>query len=335
MVTEPRGVVVALTPWNDPVAIACGLIGAALAVGNTVIHKPSERSPQVGELLTKILAGALPEDVLTWVCGNGGVGAALAAHPDVDVVAHVGSTRAGQSIARGSTVKVLLENGGNDPLLVDADVDPRWAAGQAALGAFTNAGQLCTSVERIYVHRAIAEPFTVVLAERARALVTGLLVDTRMRDAVHEHVQDAVSAGARVLVGGFVPEGPGSSYPNTVLAGCTPDTRVMREETFGPVAPACVVEGFDEGLAQACSGGYGLAATVLTRDMEHAQRACRDLPVGTVKINVVFGGAPGGAAQPRGTSGTGFGYGPELLDEFTTTKVVHWTTEAPAWRHRR
>jgi acyl-CoA reductase-like NAD-dependent aldehyde dehydrogenase len=148
------------------------------------------------------------------------------------------------------------------------------------------------------------------------------LVDVKARDAVHGQVQEALEAGASRVCGGTLSED--SRYPNTVLAECTPDMRVMREETFGPVAPVCVVDSFEHGLELACSGPYGLAATVLTRDLDHAQRAWRELPVGTVKVNAVFGGAPGGAAQPRGASGTGFGYGPELLDEMTTMKVVHW-----------
>jgi betaine-aldehyde dehydrogenase len=324
MVPEPRGVVAAITPWNDPVAIACGLIGAALAVGNTVVHKPSERAPQVGELLTKLLADLFPEHVLQWLPGDGWVGAALASQPAVDLVAHVGSTSTGREIARNSTAKLLLENGGNDPLLIDGNVDPEWAAEQAALGAFTNAGQLCTSVERIFVHAAVAKPFLTALGKQAQDLSTGPLVDVRARDAVHEVVQEAIRGGAERVVGGVVLVATGSHYPNTVLSGCTPEMRVMREETFGPVAPVCVVDSFDAGLEVASTGPYGLAATVLTRDMANAQRAWRELPVGTVKINAVFGGAPGGAAQPRGASGTGFGYGPELLDEMTTTKVVHW-----------
>jgi acyl-CoA reductase-like NAD-dependent aldehyde dehydrogenase len=322
MVPEPRGVVAAITPWNDPVAIACGLVGAALAVGNTVVHKPSERSPNVGELMTKLLADLFPQHVLQWLPGDGGVGATLASQPGVDVVAHVGSTATGREIARNSTAKLLLENGGNDPLLIDEGVDPAWAAGQAALGAFTNAGQLCTSVERIFVHAAVAEPFLAELRVAAQEFVTGPLVDVKARDAVHGQVQEALEAGASRVCGGTLSED--SRYPNTVLAECTPDMRVMREETFGPVAPVCVVDSFEHGLELACSGPYGLAATVLTRDMDHAQRAWRELPVGTVKVNAVFGGAPGGAAQPRGASGTGFGYGPELLDEMTTMKVVHW-----------
>ncbi|GAB3881861.1 hypothetical protein GCM10027612_11590 [Microbispora bryophytorum subsp. camponoti] len=112
-------------------------------------------------------------------------------------------------------------------------------------------------------------------------------------------------------------------YPPTVLADCTENMDVMREETFGPVAAVRVVESFDEALELARESRYGLAATVLTPSMANAQRAWRELPVGTVKINAVFGGAPGGAAQPLRASGHGFGYGPELLDEMTHTKVVH------------
>jgi succinate-semialdehyde dehydrogenase/glutarate-semialdehyde dehydrogenase len=339
MVHEPRGVVAAVTPWNDPVAVPCGLLGAALVTGNTVVFKPSERTPHTGRLLAELLAQELPPGVLELVIGDGRAGAALAGSPDVDVVAHVGSTATGRSIARAAAetgAKVLLENGGNDPLVVDAGVDVERAAQQAALGAFANAGQICTSVERIYVVEEVAEAFTEALVRRAQALVTGPgtdaatelgpLVDARMRDAVDAQVQDALGDGARALTGGSVPDGPGTYYPATVLAGCTDAMRVMREETFGPVAPVCVVPTFDRALEAAASGSYGLAATVLTPSMEHAQRAWRELPVGTVKVNAVFGGAPGGAAQPRRLSGAGFGYGPELLDEMTTTKVVHVST---------
>jgi acyl-CoA reductase-like NAD-dependent aldehyde dehydrogenase len=246
----------------------------------------------------------------------------------VDVVAHVGSTSTGRSIAASCArtgAKALLENGGNDPLIVDDGVDPAWAAGQAALGSFANAGQICVSVERIYVASAVADAFIAALVRQAwqwRRTI-GPLVDTRHREQVHAQVSEAAEAGAMVLTGGEVPEGPGAFYPPTVLSGCTPGMRVMREETFGPVAPVRIVPDFAAALAEACDDRYGLAATVLTTDMGHAQTAYRELPVGTVKVNGVFGGAPGGAAQPRGISGTGYGYGPELLDEMTTTKVVH------------
>ncbi|NIH84774.1 aldehyde dehydrogenase family protein [Amycolatopsis granulosa] len=330
MVPGPRGVVVALTPWNDPVAVACGLLGAALATGNVVVHKPSERCPHVGRMLSELIARHLPPDVLQCLDGDGSVGAWLAECDGVDVIAHVGSTATGRSVATAAArtgAKVLLENGGNDALIVDADVDPRWAASQAALGAFANAGQICVSVERIYVHREIAREFLAALAEEARKRPTevpmGPLVDERQRAHVHDHVRDAVERGAEALAGGTMPDGPGAYYPATVLAGCTRQMRVMTEETFGPVAPVQVVGDFDEALTEAADDRYGLTATVLTNSMAHAQRAWRELPVGTVKVNDVFGGAPAGAAQPRNASGEGFGYGPELLDEMTVTKVVH------------
>jgi acyl-CoA reductase-like NAD-dependent aldehyde dehydrogenase len=225
--------------------------------------------------------------------------------------------------------KVILENGGKDPLLIDADVDPEWAARQAAHGAYANSGQICVSVERIYVAEAIAAPFVAALAAIATESKLAPLVDRALRDHVHAQVSAAIRQGACAVAGGDLPEGPGAHYPATVLTGCTDRMLVMSEETFGPVAPVATVPSFDEGLARAAHGSYGLAATVLTGSMAHAHRATRELPVGTVKVNDVFGGAPGGAAQPRGISGVGFGYGPELLAEFTLTKVVHMTAPGP------
>lgn len=329
-IPEPRGVVLALTPWNDPAATTAGLVGAALVTGNTVIHKPSERCPHLGARLGELLEQALPVDVLQTLLGGPAVGNALAEQPGIDLIAHVGSTMAGEQIARTAAFtgsRVVRENGGNDALIVDADVDPEWAAAQAALGAFANAGQLCTSVERIYVHEAIAPAFTDALVREAAALhesgALGPLVDEALRAQVHAQVAESVSRGAVALHGGRIPPGAGCYYPPTVLTGCTDDMPVMTEETFGPVAPIQVVRRFEEGLERAAQGRYGLAATVLTGSMASAHRAIAELPVGTVKINAVFGGAPGGSAEPRGDSGSGYGYGPELLDEMTTTKVVH------------
>ena len=335
MVHEPRGVVAVLTPWNDPVAVSCGLLGAALVTGNTVVYKPSERTPGTCVLLAELLAQHLPAGVLVTVVGGPQVGAWLVEQP-VDAVAHVGSTATGRLIAASCArtgAKAVLENGGSDALIVDATVDPAWAAEQAALGAFANAGQLCVAVERIYVHDRVATPFVDALVDRARALrvgpgtdpatQVGPLVDRRHRDHVHRHVQAAVEAGAWLRCGGRPLDGPGAYYPPTVLTDVRDDMAVMAEETFGPVAPVATVGSFEEGLQRAARSAYGLAATVLTASMPHAQDAWRKLPVGTVKVNAVFGGAPGGAAHPRGASGAGFGYGPELLDELTATKVVH------------
>ena len=329
---EPRGVVVVLTPWNDPVAIALQGLAAALVTGNTVVYKPTERTPLCGALVAEVLAQHLPAGVLQVLHGDGRTGALLVASPQVDAVYHVGSSVTGRSIAAACAqtgAHAVLEGGGKDAVVVDAGVDPAWAAEQVALGAFANAGQICVSVERVYVHTDLAEPFLAALVAQAGARESDPqpLVDTRQRDVVEAHVRDAVAAGAVALTGGELPDGPGAYYPATVLTGCTDDMRVMREETFGPVAAVQVVGSFDEGVAAAARSTYGLAATVLTADLAHAQRAARELPVGTVKVNAVFGGAPGGAATPGRGSGQGLGYGPELLDELSRIKVVHW--EAP------
>jgi succinate-semialdehyde dehydrogenase/glutarate-semialdehyde dehydrogenase len=292
--------------------------------GNTVVLKPSEKTPLSTIRLVELLD--LPPGVLELLLGDERAGRPLAAHPEVDLVIHTGSIATGRELAALTARdlrKALLELGGKDPLVVDAGVDPAWAAGQAAAGAFANAGQLCTSVERIYVHEAVAEPFVAALVARAEQTTIGPLIDAGQRDIVHRHVTDAVARGAELHTGGEPADGPGFFYPPTVLTGCTHDMAVMREETFGPVAAVRAVGSFEEAVRAANATEYGLAATVLTPSMAHAQSAWRDLRAGTVKVNAVWGGAPGGAAQPQGASGTGFGYGPELLDEVTLTKVVH------------
>src|SRR3954447_15662778 len=295
MIPEPRGVVAVLTPWNDPVAVAAGLLGAALVAGNTVVHKPSERCPATGRRFAELIAAQLPDGVLQIVDGDGTVGAQLAAAEDVDVVAHVGSSVTGRAIARMCAergAKALLENGGNDAVVVDDGVDPQWAASQVAMGAFANAGQICVSVERVFVVASVAEAFRDALVSEAgawRARI-GPLVDGRHRELVHSHVTDAVRRGASVAVGGRPGDGAGTFYPPTVLTDCTPDMLVMREETFGPVAPVRAVPDFATALAEAADDRYGLSASVLTADMARAQEAWRALPVGTVKVKAVFGG---------------------------------------------
>jgi succinate-semialdehyde dehydrogenase / glutarate-semialdehyde dehydrogenase len=334
---EPRGVVGVITPWNDPFPAAAGLIAAALVTGNTVVHKPSERSAAPGARLTELVARCLPAGVLGHVEGDAAAGEALAAHPDVDLVAHIGSSAAGASVrvacaARGAAA--VTENGGKDAIVVDAGVDPAWAAEQVATGAFTNAGQLCTSVERVYVHADVAEAVLAELVRQAEALVAGdpadprttlcPLVDERALTTVDAHVQAAVAMGARLLTGGRHPAAGPTAYAPTVLVGCTDDMEVMAQETFGPVAAVAVVASWDEALARAGTGRYGLAATVLTPDSAHALEAIESLEVGTVKVNAVFGGAPGGSADPRRDSGRGAGYGPDLLREMVVLKAVHW-----------
>lgn len=333
---EPRGLVAVLTPWNDPYPAAAGLIAAALATGNTVVHKPSERSSEPGLMLGRIIAACLPDGVLELVEGDGTVGAAIVGDDRVDVVAHVGSTATGRSIrlataARGA--KAIVENGGKDPIVVDADVDPAWAAEQIAVGCFTNGGQLCTSVERVYLHEAVADATTEHLVRLAESLRAGdprddattltPIVDERQLEVIDRHVQSALADGARCRTGGHRLDLPGPWYAPTVLTHCTATMLVMSEETFGPVAPISVVASFDEGLDLASCSDYGLAATVLTRDQAHVAAAIERLDVGTVKVNAVFGGAPGGSADPRRGSGQGRGYGPDLFHELVALKAVH------------
>ncbi|SDQ04042.1 aldehyde dehydrogenase [Quadrisphaera sp. DSM 44207] len=340
---EPRGLVAVITPWNDPFPAAAGLLAAALVTGNTVVHKPSERSALPGYEMARRVAAALPPGVLQVLSGDGAVGERIVADPRVHVVAQVGSTATGRRIAavagaRGA--RALVENGGKDPVLVDAGVDPAWAARQLAAGAFTNTGQLCTSVERVYLHADVADAVLAELVAIARGTVLGHpadpaselgpVVDERQLAVVEQHVDAAVAAGARVLAGGARPDRPGTWYPPTVLVGCTEDMAVMAEETFGPVAAVTVVPDFATGLRLAGSGAYGLAATVLTPSTAHALQAVEELEVGTVKVNAVWGGAPGGSADPRRASGSGRGYGPDLIGELTALKAVHLEPAPPA-----
>ena len=334
MVHEPYGVAAVVVPWNDPIAIACGYLGAALVTGNTVVYKPSEKTPLSAVRLVEMFE--LPDGVLNLLLGDARAGWPLVAHEDVDLVLFTGSVKTGREILQATgrqLKKAVVELGGKDPMIVDAGIDPAWAAGEAATGSFANTGQICTSVERIYVHESIANEFVQELVARAETLHVGdgikpetqmgPLIDEGQRETVHRHVTQAIEAGAELLCGGEVPDGPGFFYPPTVLLGVRSGMAVVEEETFGPVAAIEVVASFEEALKKANDTAYGLAAVVLTPEPEHAQKAWRELSVGTVKINAVFGGAPGGAAEPRKASGLGFGYGPELLDEVTTTKVVH------------
>lgn len=325
MAYEPYGVAAVIVPWNDPVAIAAQNIAAALVAGNTVVFKPSEKTPLSGLRLAELAEELTPGPLVT-ITGDERAGRALVAHAGVAVVVHTGAVATGVEIAKtcaARLAKCVLELGGKDPLIIDPDVDPYWAAEQAASGAFAYAGQICVSVERIYVHQAVAAPFTDALVELAQATEVAPLVDAGQRQKVDAHVQAALAGGARALTGGRVPDRPGWFYPPTVLVDVADDMAVMTEETFGPVAPVRVVGSFDEALERANDSHYGLAATVLTDNEAHVQRAWRELEAGTVKINDVWGGAPGGAATPRKLSGHGLGYGPELLDELTQPKVVH------------
>jgi acyl-CoA reductase-like NAD-dependent aldehyde dehydrogenase len=292
---QPVGVVALVTPWNFPSNVILDGLGPLLAAGNTVVLKPSEKSPISAVRLIELIE--LPPGVLNLVLGDGSTGALLTAHEGIALTQFTGSVGAGRSIAQESgrqLRRVVLELGGKDAVIVDDGVDPVAVAKDVARGAFTNTGQICTSMERIYVHRNVADPFLAALvAEAANYPMTdpqgggagiGPLVDGGQRSLVESHLQDAVARGARVLVGGTAPPGPGFYFPATVLTEVTEEMLVMRDETFGPLAPVRVVADFDEALELAGGTDFGLAATVYTNDPAHVV-AVGDLPAGIVWIN--------------------------------------------------
>ncbi|WP_183092374.1 aldehyde dehydrogenase family protein [Nocardioides stalactiti] len=330
IVRHPYGVGALVVPWNFPLLVGADSLGGLLATGNTVVFKPSERSPLSAVRLVELLD--LPPGVLNLVLGDVRAGAPLMEHPDVGIAVLTGSTAAGRSVAAASAAHLrpaLLELGGKDPVIVDDTVDPVWAAEQVALGAFHNTGQICTSMERLYVLDTVAEEFTRALVGRAAALQVGdpqsegtdlgPLVDERQRRIVADQVDAAVVQGARVLTGGTVPDGPGSFYPPTVLVDVTDDMAIMREETFGPVAPIRVVASFDEALNLARDSSFGLAATVLSKDPDHIDAAAT-IPAAVVWVNEWWGGAEGMVCEPAKSSGVGVLDG---LNSYTTPRVVH------------
>ncbi|MFE6157796.1 aldehyde dehydrogenase family protein [Streptomyces sp. NPDC056486] len=343
IVRHPLGVTAVITPWNFPVVMVLGALGPLLAAGNTVVVKPSERSPVSTVRLFELAASAgLPPGVLNLVLGDGRTGAALTEHEEVRLVHFTGSVGAGRAVGSatgGRLSRSVLELGGKDPAVIDDGVDPVATAQAVAFGAFINTGQICTSMERIYVHERIADGFVEALAAAAGtftigdgldpATVLGPLVDARQRDTVRRHVEDAVHKGATVRAGGVVPERPGYFYPATVLTGVDDTMLVMTEETFGPVAPVTVVSSFEEGLTRAAASRYGLAATVYTDDPDHIAAAAQ-LPVGVVWVNQWQGGGPERLYEPARDSGMGATGARAAYDAATRPAAVHIAATAPA-----
>lgn len=324
---RPLGVIGQIIPWNFTVTATLLGLGPLLTSGNCVVLKPSEKAPLSALHMASVLD--LPPGVFNVVLGDGRAGRALAAHPDIAMTHFTGSVAAGRSVANAASerlTRTVLELGGKDPVIVDADVDPRATAEAVAYGAFINSGQICTSMERIFVHRDVAQPFLDALVEYADGYVfgdgaspttvMGPMVDDRQRQVVQRHVDDAVAKGATVLTGGTIPDCTGYFYPATVLTGVTSDMVVMREETFGPVAPVRIVDTFAEGLRLAAESDYGLAATVYTNSDAHADAAL-DLPVGMVWVNQWQGGGLVRMYEPAGNSGVGATGGRAAYDAAT------------------
>ncbi|MFF5078569.1 aldehyde dehydrogenase family protein [Actinoplanes sp. NPDC000266] len=323
IVRHPLGVTAVITPWNFPVPMVLGALGPLLAAGNTVVVKPSERSPLSTVRLFE-LAG-LPAGVVNLVLGDGRAGAPLTVHDDVKLVHFTGSVESGRKVgaaAGGKLRRAVLELGGKDPVVVDAGVDPVATAQAVAFGAFVNSGQICTSMERVYVHREVAGPFVEALVAAAAEFPLGPMADGRQREIVRRHVEDAVRRGATIRAGGEVPAGPGFFYPATVLTGVDDSMLVLTEETFGPVAPVVVVDSFAEGLRRASQSRYGLAATVYTRDEAHIDAAA-SLPAGVVWVNQWQGGGPERVYEPAGDSGMGATGATAAYDAATRPASIH------------
>jgi succinate-semialdehyde dehydrogenase/glutarate-semialdehyde dehydrogenase len=328
---DPFGVCAAITPWNFPVLMPMQSVLPALVAGNAVILKPSEETPLCADRWARTLARHLPEGVLQVVHGAGDVGRALV-QDDVDLIVFTGSRATGIRIMQDAAAglkRVILELGGKDPLVVLADADLDAAAAFAVRNSFRNAGQVCVSTERIYVHRDVEQAFTDRVLERTRALKqgdgrepgvnVGPMVNARQKQVVERQVAQAVAAGARVLAGGG--PGPGNFVPPTVLAGLDHSMEIMREETFGPVA--CIM-GFgsdDEAVRLANDSPYGLGAAVFG-ERAHAERVGRALSAGMIGINQGCGGASGSPWVGARHSGYGFHSGKAGHRQFAQVRAV-------------
>jgi betaine-aldehyde dehydrogenase len=342
VVKEPTGVWGAIVPWNYPLLLLAWKLAPALAAGNSVVAKPSELTP----LSTLMLASAfsdLPPGVLNVVAGAGDVGAALVGDPRIDGVAFTGSVATGKKVAAACAERVArmnLEMGGKDPFIVCADVasDVDVAARGGAWAAYLNAGQVCTSAERFYVQREIYDDFVSAFVEQARSLRVGdpldsstdvgPMVSAPQRAKVEAQVSAAVDAGAELLVGGDrAGLDRGHFYAPAVITGAPASTDLLREETFGPVAPIVPVASLDEAIELANSTPFGLGANVYTRDLETAVRCLREIRAGTVWINDPLTDNDAGPFGGFKQSGFGRELGQEGLEAFQETKHVHIETK--------
>lgn len=348
---EPYGVVGAITPWNYPFALDVTSVTTPLAAGNAVVLKPSEHTPRTGLLVSELLAEAtgLP-DLVAVATGDGRTGKALI-ESGVDKIAFTGSVATGRKVmatAAESLTPVVLELGGKDAMIVCEDADLERAARGAVWAAFFGAGEVCMSVERVYVVESVHDRFAEAVVQEARRVsasdepdaMIGSLIAPFQLQRVEDHIQDARSLGARILLGGRKIDGPGHFYAPTVVAGVSHEMKLMREETFGPVLPIMPVSNDEEAVRLANETVYGLDASVWSRDRRRARRIASRLDVGSVLINdhlinYIIPDLPFGGARQ---SGFGRVHGREGLAEFTRPKSwvedriafsreLHWFAE--------
>jgi acyl-CoA reductase-like NAD-dependent aldehyde dehydrogenase len=333
---EPIGVGAFISPWNFPTEMIFN-IAAALAMGNTAIWKPSEACPYAPQLVADaFMSVGIPPGVLNVVYGAGDIGERLVTHKDVGLIAFIGSTATGQRIAQAAGAKrLLLEMGGNGPLIVMEDADLDKAVEGSALGCFYQAGQVCTASERILVHKSLEAEFARRLAAAAQRLVVGDPMDEKtdmgplsgpaILEKTIRHVDGAVSGGARVECGGTHDR---LYYQPTVLTGVTPDMEIAREETFGPVAPIITFETPEEALDIANDSPYGLQMAVYTESVRTAWMMVDGLQSGVVVVNGSTNdwdnNGPFGGVK---WSGIGRETGEEAVRGFVNTKFVNFILE--------
>lgn len=328
----PLGVIGVISPFNFPVDIAAIALTYAVASGNTVVWKPSEFTPGSCALYTQIFEDAgFPPGVFNFVPGKADAGAALVDHRDVNGIFFTGSTKVGKSIAERSGLKrLLLELGGNGPLIVHHDADLDRAVEAAHTGCFYMAGQVCTAAERILVHEDVQDDFVERLSKRMseirvgdpldEATEMGPLCNDMVAQQVQAHIDDAVAQGATMLQN-FEPDG--RMYPPTLLTGVTPSMLVAQEETFGPVAPIISYATVDEAIAIANGTPYGLNMAAFTTNFATAWKFVDELQAGTVCVNETTNYwdqlAPFGGVKE---SGMGRELSSWVLDAFSEVKTV-------------
>ena len=335
---EPVGPCILITPWNFPMAMGTRKIGPAVAAGCTMVVKPAEQTPLSLLALAGIMQEAgLPDGVLNVVttADPAPVMEPMIRDGRARKLSFTGSTAVGRKLLEQCADQVMrtsMELGGNAPFLVFEDADLDVAIDGAMQAKMRNIGEACTAANRFYVHSSIADEFARRLGERMAALpigrgvedgvVVGPLIDADARDKVSSLVDDAVSRGAEVVVGGAALDGKGYFYPPTVLTNVAEDARLRHEEIFGPVAPVVTFETEEEAIASANDTEFGLACYVFTRDLDRAFRVCERLETGMIGLNqgiVSNPAAPFGGVKHSGLGREGGRVG---IDEFLETKYV-------------
>jgi len=337
---EPYGVVLCIVPWNYPLLLMAWKVAPALAAGNTVIIKPSELTPLTTLYLAQHCWDDFPPGVINVITGYGpDVAEPLVLHRDVPVIAFTGSLAIGQRIALLAAPmmkKLHLELGGKDAFVIAEDADPEIAARALAYAALTNAGQVCTSTERVYVPSSKAAQFTEAIVEHVKGLRLGPGIDpdtdigpmigAKYREKVEGHISDAIASGAKVLIGGRRPSGfdKGFYYEPTVIKDATHEMLIMREETFGPAIPIMEYSSFEDAIALANECEYGLGAVLLTKDPMRAKIFMEEVKAGTIWINDPLTDNYAGPFGGMKLSGGARELGQEGLESFRETKHVHW-----------